>query len=134
MRLQSWILTTALLSASVCAAPLCGEQKTDFAMTQCLSAHIGDANRKLDKYLSAARLRMGTQIPDEKVDLAPAQALWRSYVHQQCGDVYRFWVKGTIRYEKSAHCQLDLVQERTHDIWSSYLTYADSTPPDLPEP
>lgn len=29
---------------------------------------------------------------------------------------------------------LQLIQQRTHQIWSDFLTYMDSTPPILPKP
>ncbi len=31
-------------------------------------------------------------------------------------------------------CLLDMTKKRTHEIWETYLTYMDSTPPILKEP
>ncbi len=136
MNVRTWVLIQALLvsAVSVSAAPLCGEERTTVDMARCLTAEVAAADKKLANYLATARARMDAQLLEEKVDLVAAQSAWLQYRDQQCGDVYQLWARGTIRYEKAARCQLDLTRERTHDVWSSYLTYVDSTPPVLPEP
>ena len=66
--------------------------------------------------------------------IVDAQAKWQEYKSKQCEAVYLRWQQGTIRGPKAVRCDLDLTRQRTHRIWSDFLTYPDSTPPILPEP
>ena len=59
---------------------------------------------------------------------------FEAYRENECGAVYEQWRDGTIRNMMSLTCSIGLTDERTRTIWSSWLTYMDSTPPILPEP
>ncbi len=98
-----------------------------------MSAEAEKADLKLAKYLEAAKERIAKDKTNE-LSLDDAQKAWLNYRSLQCGDVYKYWIQGTYRYRASLQCQIDLTHERTHDIWSAYLTYVDSTPAILPEP
>ncbi|MFZ6645109.1 lysozyme inhibitor LprI family protein [Undibacterium sp. TJN25] len=124
----SFVLTAASAKDAVCYDP-----KDDIEDRQCMSAEVDKADEKLAKYIEAAKARIAE---DQTIELSldVAQKAWLSYRSAQCGDVYTYWLRGTYRYRVSLQCMIDLTQERTHDIWSAYLTYVDSTPATLPEP
>jgi uncharacterized protein YecT (DUF1311 family) len=62
------------------------------------------------------------------------QTAWLALRQSYCDAIYEHWKDGTIRTTKALACQIDLTAQRTHQIWKDYLTFADSTPPVLPEP
>jgi uncharacterized protein YecT (DUF1311 family) len=111
----------------------CEGANTTADVAECRSKQVDSANLKLEKYLAAARVRASA------FDLSPAsiteeQRAWEAYRTRHCGNVYDVWRDGTIRYEMSALCTLEVTRERTTDVWRAYLTYMDSTPPVLPDP
>ncbi|WP_425525025.1 lysozyme inhibitor LprI family protein [Xanthomonas campestris] len=63
-----------------------------------------------------------------------AQAAWRTYSERQCGNVRVLWGTASVALAKAASCRVDLNDQRSHDLWKSYLTYADLTPSVMPEP
>ncbi|MFZ6640082.1 lysozyme inhibitor LprI family protein [Undibacterium sp. TC4M20W] len=115
------------------AGILCATAKNTQEEAQCMTAEVSKADKKLQTYLQAAKSRID-RTPDVKLNLDNAQKSWEQYRSAHCGDVYTYWAQGSVRYRQSAQCQLDLTQNRTHDVWQAYLTYADSTPPVLPRP
>jgi uncharacterized protein YecT (DUF1311 family) len=106
---------------------------TTMEMVRCLDKRGEEADAELTKYLAAAQARINGSL-DAKPDLAHAQAAWSDYRHAHCGDVYDFWREGSIRGPAAAACYLEITRRRTHEVWSDYLTFPDSTPPLLPEP
>ena len=112
---------------------LCQTSKTTAEEQQCMLTELARADKKLMTYLQTARLQLAKSA-DSKFDLDVAQKAWEQYRTAHCADVYTYWAQGSIRYRQSAQCQIDLSQERTHDLWKAYLTFADSTPPVLAEP
>lgn len=125
-------ISLAALNASA-KNTVCPASKDTVEDIQCLSAEIEKADKKLANYLLAATTRLA-QDATLKLDLSAAQHSWIAYRQAQCGDVYAYWQQGSYRHRASAQCMLDLTQQRTHDIWSAYLTHADSTPAVLSEP
>ncbi|MFZ6731593.1 lysozyme inhibitor LprI family protein [Undibacterium sp. Ji42W] len=121
------------IATSSQAEILCATAKNTQEEAQCMANEVSKADKKLDAYLQAAKSRIN-KTPDAKLNLDTAQKAWEQYRAAHCGDVYTFWVQGSIRLRQSAQCQLDLTQSRTHDVWKAYLTFADSTPPVLPQP
>lgn len=106
---------------------------TTMEMVRCLDKRGEEADAELAKYLAAAQARINGSL-DAKPDLAHAQAAWNDYRHAHCDDVYDFWREGSIRGLAAASCYLEITRRRTHEVWSDYLTFPDSTPPLLPEP
>ncbi|MFZ6718589.1 lysozyme inhibitor LprI family protein [Undibacterium sp. Ji49W] len=115
------------------AEALCAAAQNTLEDSLCMADEVARADKKLDTYLQAAKTRLKKD-GDSKLNLDIAHSAWTQYRTKHCGDVYTYWEQGSIRYRQSAQCQLDLIQSRTHDIWKAYLTYADTTPPVLPEP
>ena len=75
----------------------------------------------------------GSVIPG-MIGLEAGQSAWEAYKTSHCDSVYTIWMDGTIRGAMTLSCQINLTEARTHEIWSSYLTYMDSTPAIMPEP
>lgn len=113
--------------------PGCEAGKTTLEIAECRQKQIDAADAKLGQYLTAARKRVVAF--DVQVGLIDEeQKAWEAYRSAHCGNVYELWRQGTIRYEMSAICTLEVTRERTVDVWRAYLTYGDSTPPTLPDP
>lgn len=112
----------------------CTEAASTREADQCISDHIDQAERELQKYLNRSREVVGSDSA-ALADLDKAQSLWVSYREAHCGSVYLRWRHGTIRGQMSGRCMLRLTERRTHDLWQDYLTFLERTdPPLLPEP
>lgn len=120
-------------AAAAAAEPLCYDSKNTFEDTKCMIAEMEKADKVLQEYLEAAKARLSRD-KVKGLSLDAAQAEWSRYRTIHCGDVYQYWVEGTYRYRASAQCEIDLARSRTHDIWTAYLTFVDSTPALLSEP
>ncbi len=94
---------------------------------------LDDANAVLGRYLAAAQARIDKDF-GSKPNLKAAQEAWARYRDLECGDVFDLWAQGTYRTIADSECMLRLTRQRTHEVWQSYLTYQDSTPPLLREP
>ena len=66
--------------------------------------------------------------------LAASQSAWAAYAEIVCDGVHDGWKDGTIRTIMYLGCMIEMTHDRTRVIWRDHLTYADSTPPVLPEP
>ena len=134
-----------LAAASVAAAPAaapparCPGENT-IEINECQAAKLAKAEAELKRYLAAARKRLQSDAAD---DAGAAKALagfdriqtaWVAYRDGECGALYDYWSSGTIRTSIELTCEIDLTRQRTHTVWSLWLTYMDSTPPMLPEP
>lgn len=111
-----------------CRAPI-----TTVEMNRCKSQEVAAANAMLDKYLQASldRHEDNGQLAER---IESSQSAWETYRDAHCGAVYEKWSGGTIRGLIGGECRLRLTRERTHELWRSWLTYGDSSPPDLPDP
>ena len=128
-----WLGSVAASATATAAKPVCDDSKNNAEDKQCMAAEVEKAHEKLADYLAVAKERIATQ-KIQGVDLDTAQADWLRYRTAHCRDVYQYWIEGTHRHRAGAQCVLELTQTRTRDIWSAYLTFADSTPPLRPEP
>jgi uncharacterized protein YecT (DUF1311 family) len=124
----SFILTTASAEGLVCH-----DSADTIKERDCMSTEVDKADKKLSEYIEAAKDRI-SEDSTVMLSLTETQKAWLSYRTAHCGDVYAYWSQGTYRYRASLQCMLDLTKERTHDIWSAYLTYVDSSAAILPEP
>ncbi len=66
--------------------------------------------------------------------LKQSQAQWLSYRDSHCDSVYRYWREGTIRGVMSLACKTQLSQQRTLQLWQSFLTFVDGSEPAMPKP
>jgi uncharacterized protein YecT (DUF1311 family) len=132
-----------LAAASVAAArepPLHCPGDNTLEINDCLGAELAKAEAVLKRYIDAARKRLKSEAADDPgaaaalVDLDKTQTAWLAYRGAECDSVYDYWQAGTIRTSMEITCEIDLTRRRTHQVWSEWLTYMDSTPPILPEP
>jgi uncharacterized protein YecT (DUF1311 family) len=132
-----WLIALVFIpAASFAADPVanCEKPATTYDFNICGSKDVEKAEAELARYLEAAKARMAKEEPEAVKAIDDAHAKWQEYKSKHCEAVYLRWQQGTIRGPKSARCNLDLTRQRTHRIWSDFLTYPDSTPPILPEP
>ncbi len=113
--------------------PGCELGTTTVQIAECRSKQIDLADQKLKAYLAEARIQARKFDLDASV-IDAEQSAWEAYRSKHCGNVYELWRDGTIRYEMSAICMLEVTRARTIDVWRAYLTYAGNTPADLPDP
>ena len=137
--MQNLRLPAALLAATICqvgfaqTVATCESEQTTVLINDCMIKALDRSEREMERYFNAAIAQMRGQ-SSKDADLSASQAKWLDYRRAHCADVYDKWRQGTYRHARSAACYLKLTTARTHDIWSAYLTYLDSTPPVLPEP
>lgn len=131
-----WFLLMAMaVSCSASAGPkddVCNNMATTVEAEECTGKEAAKADATMERYLEAAKAKLKKD--GEAIDLDKEQAAWKAYRDAHCGNVYQYWSGGSIRTDKAARCMRHLALGRTRDIWRAYLTYADSTPPVLPEP
>jgi uncharacterized protein YecT (DUF1311 family) len=102
-------------------------------MNECMAGILDRATARKDKYLAAAMARQSDR-PELVARIKASDAAFTRYADAECEAVYEDWKEGTIRTIMDLSCRIALVDERTRTIWQHWLTYMDSTPPDLPEP
>ena len=104
----------------------------------CLQKALETDEQTLAAYLGAARSRIRRNAGSDVAAIAEAfdasQTAWRTFRDTECNAVYQYWREGTIRGARLIQCRARLTKQRTWSIWAEWLTYPDSTPPDLPEP
>lgn len=139
------ILALSFATAMLASAPATTCQgDTTVEMNACAAAALEAEEAILARYASAARQRLRQSVKDiGAADQGPVEALkgfeaaeiaWRSYRDADCGAVYAYWSSGTIRNLKAIDCRIYQTRVHAHALWRQWLTYADSTPPVLPEP
>ena len=129
----SLFLATALTYALAGDEVDCERAKTTQDAEQCSRQELAASEAVLDEYLAAASERYR----DEELILTGldgAQKSWLTYRRDHCRATFALWVGGSIRGVMMNHCLLQQTRQRTWDVWHTYLTFMDSTPPLLPEP
>ena len=111
----------------------CENAMDTYAMNVCAGRELESADAKLAQYISAAKEKYSSKMGVVEA-LDKSQEDWLVYRQSHCDAIYEMWSGGTIRGVMFGGCMLQLTKQRTHSIWSDYLTYMDSTPPMLPEP
>ncbi len=106
---------------------------TTIEMDECMSEILARSTQRKDQYLAAALARHDDS-PDLAKMIRQSEAAAEAYRKQECDALYEDNKEGTIRNYVYLSCAIALVDERTRTIWQNWLTYADSTPPVLPEP
>lgn len=114
-------------------AALCPDAQNTLEINDCYGEMMMAADMRRAEYLAAAVTRLaGREAVQE--DLRAADRAFATYRDAACGAVYEKWREGTIRVVQSLTCQIRLTDSHVHAMWQDWLTYPDSTPPDLPEP
>ena len=135
--MKKYILLTLLsFSFAIGAAdePLdCENAISTFDTNKCAAIELEAADAKLSQYLQAS-FKHNAYDPELIIAIKAAQTNWKAYMSSHCDSIYTQWREGSIRGVMAISCKTALTKQRTHDIWSNFLTYMDSTPPVLPEP
>ena len=111
----------------------CDNAVNTIQVNQCASIELESAKAELSYYLDAS-FEHNSHDPELVKAIKMAQNNWEIYMSSHCDSVYTQWREGTIRGVMAISCKTKLAKQRTHEIWSNFLTYMDSTPPVLPEP
>lgn len=111
----------------------CGNPTTTIDINRCASLELQATEAVMQMYLDASKAHYAEDpVVVEAID--GAQDAWLAYRQAHCDAVFATWRDGTIRTLMALDCSRTLTQQRTFEIWQSFLTYADSTPPVLPQP
>lgn len=133
--MKYWILLLTSLAYNVFAEETldCETAWSTLAINQCLYQDLVTAEKQMQHYL-AKSLEHNSEEPLAVASIQNAQEAWLAFRDKHCDAVYEIWRGGSISTAKSLSCKLQLTQQRTRGLWRAFLTYADSTPPVLPDP
>ncbi len=136
MRLLALISTLVLASWPSWAAnpePNCSAPTSTYDYKVCGGRQLEAAKQELTRYLEASRLKIADDV-QTLAALDESQKTWEAYKNAQCNALYTKWRQGSVAGVMEVGCQVAMTKARTHELWKSWLTYADRTPPDMPEP
>ncbi|MEZ8312302.1 lysozyme inhibitor LprI family protein [Vibrio splendidus] len=111
----------------------CENAMNTIDINHCAAIELESAQAELDKYLTAS-FEHNAYDAELVASIKKAQESWQAYMSAHCSSVYTQWRDGSIRGLMALSCKTTLTKQRTHEVWASFLTYMDSTPPVLPEP
>jgi len=115
-------------------AQSCTDGTTD-DIEKCRSFQLKESEENLNKYIIAASKRLEKDNKQKSLEkFNYSQKLWYKYRDNECNAVELFFQPGTISYLMKIDCLHRLTDLHTHEVWSNWLRYLDSTPPILPEP
>ncbi|PKH06904.1 lysozyme inhibitor LprI family protein [Moritella sp. Urea-trap-13] len=111
----------------------CEKAFNTLEINYCAKIELDKAEAEMQRYLDKS---LAQYIADTSVveSINIAQSAWQSYSKSQCDSVFTMFRDGTMRVVMTLSCRTKLTQQRTHELWSQYLTYMDSAEPVLPEP
>lgn len=128
--LASWAMP---LAAEDDAPARCPDARTTLDLDECTAAILETTRARRAQYLAAA-VQRHAETPELGVMIAASDVVFDAYARSECDAVYVAFIDGSIRNIMTLTCQIALNDQRTHTIWRNWLTYMDSTKPDLPEP
>jgi uncharacterized protein YecT (DUF1311 family) len=121
---------------------ICADGNTP-AVNACTAEYARRADRELARYLAAARKRLTDEASENLKPQTPSATLaafdasqkaWEVYRKAECDAVYDWWSSGTIRGAMYGGCMESVTKARTEDIWNTWLSFMDNTPPLMPKP
>lgn len=119
----------------------CQAAHTTLAMQECLGRQLLQADQELERYLERAQRRLSAEqdrpagaLSRAAAELAASQQSWQRSRDRYCQALWSFWSGGTIRGPMLLSCRIALARERQRRIWLDFLSFADGSPPLLPEP
>lgn len=123
------------MNGSADLEPDCENALQTVEINECRAIELSSAEDKMERYFQASLQRLADNKDNETItDLKSSQISWKAYRENYCDAVYSRWREGTVRDAMNLRCRLRLTRQRTHDIWSDFLTFIDRTPAILPEP
>ena len=124
------LLALLLFTSLFCGASEidCSKASTTNEINVCKHKELDKSEALLKKYLKASKNHYKDE--DEVIALInKSQEKWLSYRESHCDAIYKIWEGGTIRGVMHGQCMVDVTKNRTYELWKSYLTFMDSTPP-----
>jgi uncharacterized protein YecT (DUF1311 family) len=138
------IVFALALTQATSAEPACDPDGSTIALNACARQDLDIEQARMEHYLAAAReatrrgdlssAEYGGPPTQQVAYLTASQAAWTAYAEITCAGVHDQYAGGSIRTLMHLGCLRQMTHERTQVIWRDHLTYADSTPPVLPEP
>lgn len=133
-------MVAALLAQDPDVPKDCTQALTTLEINDCRAEDLRLETARMQTYLDAAITSVRSEAEEPAAaeilveEIQTSQALWQAYADQACSAVYTRWQAGTIRVMMALGCQISLTRQRTHHLWTEYLSFPDDTPPLLPEP
>lgn len=121
----------------------CNREGSTPEINACAASDLEREEARMQRYLRAAMDRARDADGADRVVGGPSaqrgyldasQSAWKAYADIVCNGVLDAWKDGSIRTFMYLGCMTRMTRDRTHLIWRDHLTYADNTPPILPEP
>ena len=111
----------------------CNKAVSTFDINDCAGVELNKAELEMANYLAKSK-EQNSYDKELITAIEKAQQAWQTYAEAHCDSIYTMWREGSIRGVMFLSCKTKLTKQRTHEIWSNFLTYMDSTSPVLPEP
>ncbi len=116
---------------------------TTLQVDACGAEYARRADHELTRYVAAAHKRLTDEArensnpqssKDALTGLDASQKAWEAFRKTECDAVYSWWSEGTIRGAMYQGCMQSLTKSRTEQVWATWLSFEDSTPPLMPKP
>tara|TARA_R110001583_G_scaffold48129_3_gene150587 strand:+ start:798 stop:1205 length:408 start_codon:yes stop_codon:yes gene_type:complete len=111
----------------------CNKAVSTLDINDCAGVELNKAELEMANYLAKSK-EQNSYDKELITAIEKAQQAWQTYAEAHCDSIYTMWREGSIRGVMFLSCKTKLTKQRTHEIWSNFLTYMDSTSPVLPEP
>ncbi|SQD76840.1 lysozyme inhibitor LprI family protein [Moritella yayanosii] len=133
VKVITFLLMSICSFGTMAASVDCDKAFNTLEINYCAKVELDKAEAEMQRYLSKsiAQYTADTNVV-ESINIA--QSAWQSYSKSQCDSVFTMFRDGSLRVVMTLSCRTKLTQQRTHELWSQYLTYMDSSAPVLPEP
>lgn len=127
----SSLLSLTFLLSPHASAKNCEDAKTSIQMNRCAAIKLEVAHHQMTKYLDAT-YEIHASNPTALVSIKVAQKDWETHIASHCDSIYSIWEEGRKKAFVSIFCMIDKTNERTAEIWKTYLSNTDT--PILPQP
>lgn len=111
----------------------CSDVKNYDEETLCLE-QVLERSSELRKQYFRVSLNRYSHDQDIVRSILESDKFWLAYRDAQCSAIYTKWGGGYVRFRAHTGCLISMNRARTTELWQSFLTYVDSTPPVLPRP
>ncbi len=111
----------------------CADAVTTPDMNQCYAGLLSQAETRRGRYLAEA-LDRWSDYSEIATMIRTSDAAFSAYRDAECDGIAAQFGRGTIRGVMRLTCLISMTDRHTHTLWQHWITYADSTPPPLPEP
>lgn len=127
------LLALSFMLPSSAWASKCEDAKTSIQMNRCAAIKLEVADHEMAKYLEATYKQHAGDEPLVK-SIKLAQKEWEAHVTSHCDSVYTMWREGSQRTLVSIFCMIDKTDDRTLELWETYLSNNGDSTPVLPKP